>query len=178
MEQLVKQLEEKALTFDELDMIVRNKYPIVKYSDLGNYQSIEELVKGGIVLYYPIQSKTSGHYCALFLKDAKSLYYFDSYGLTITGDILFSEYLMSDENKTVRHYLPDLIQNFKQRGGTILINPYRFQSMNGDISTCGRHSAIRLLFKDLDHEQYNKLFKYKNLSNDDLITLLTIPFRV
>jgi len=177
MEELVYDLEKKALTFEELDMIVRNRYPTIRYSDLGKYGSIEELVKDGIILYYPVESKTSGHYACMWLKDS-TMCYFDSYGLNITGDILFSQYLMNEENKTVRHYLPDLIQDFKQRGGTILINPYRYQSMNSDIATCGRHAAIRLLFKDLNHDQYHKLFRYKNLSNDDLITLLTIPFRV
>jgi len=70
-------------------------------------------------------------------------------------------------------YLSELLyespKNYK-----ITYNDHRFQKGGAGIQTCGRWSALRLVFRDLTLGQFAKLFNPKDKHSDDLVTLLTM----
>ena len=100
------------------------------------------------------------------------LFYYCSYGYSILKDIAKANYLISTPEKD-EDYLMNLINNFIRKGGKLSINHTRYQGLNYDLSTCGRYCIIRLLKKDLNHDQFKTWFNYKNIKPDELISLMT-----
>ena len=53
---------------------------------------------------------------------------------------------------------------------------YQFQNLNESVSECGRWCIIRLIKRELSHNEFEKWFKlikYPNMNNDELVTMLT-----
>ena len=148
--------------------------PLILWNDLKTKSSIEEICP--CVLYMPIDTRYSGHYVFLNIRNG-ILQYFDSYGYSPTRGLGYSIYIRQtpepDEN-----YLMNLINRYLQNGGRISINPYNYQKENDfNLSTCGRWCVCRFLKQDLSHEEFKTWFQdrgtLKDISNDTLITMLT-----
>ena len=73
-------------------------------------------------------------------------------------------------------YMISLVRDFVKRGGNFNINTIKFQNLNENVSDCGRWCIIRLIKRDLSHNEFQKWFKlikYPNMNNDELVTMLT-----
>ena len=68
-------------------------------------------------------------------------------------------------------YLIKLIIDYKRRGGIFTYNAVRFQQYN--TSPCARQCVSRLRHKEMTHKQYEMYLKYKNLTPDELVILMT-----
>ena len=151
-------------------------FRVVNYLDLFKYTKIEQVVdEKGIILYTPISQKSLGHYSCLWLRN-NSLYYWCSYGYNLSYTAAKSDYMQYTPEKD-EEYLMTLVKDFINRGGIFSVNHVKYQNLNENTSTCGRYCIIRLLKRNMSHEEFYKFFtlkqKYPNMSNDELVTMLT-----
>lgn len=150
-------------------------FTIVNYIDLDQYKNIEELCgSNGIILFTPVQNAQNGHYSAIFLLNG-DLYYWCSYGYGILKTISISNYLM--HNVEDRNSLIKLINEYVKRTDKRFIeNTSRLQSLEENMSTCGRYCIVRLMNADMDHDKFHYWFTHnrpKGIDNDRLISAIT-----
>jgi hypothetical protein len=166
------QVEGYALGDDDLAKIVPNTH-IFTYPYLKSVKDIDEVFddQGRALMLYLTEDKQTGHWVALIRKP-DHIEFFDPYGerpdheLTWIGKGKRAEL---DEDK------PLLSRLLREKGLPVIYNKHHFQEDNGDIATCGRHSATRLLFKDLSLPQYADMIKRSGLSPDEFVSRITFP---
>lgn len=165
--------EKKALSWQEIRRFFEGNVNIISYEDLFHIESINEIFdeNNRVILFYPVESKFSGHYVALWKNNENYISYYDPYGMTPMEDINHSSYLL--RNKYNAYSLPYLFRKFRKAGGVVDINNFRNQEIKQSINTCGRHCMIRLLHKHLNHYEYNQYLKYRGLSKDIIVSFLT-----
>ena len=137
---------------------------ILTYSELTNIKKIEELLprhKSYFILLYPVQSESSGHWVCL-TRFAKTIEYFDSYGLKPDVPLTWGKY------NNVHRRLSELLNNTKLR---VDYNNIDFQN-NKDftISTCGSYVVFRILTMiemNADLEKNNIILKTLKETNED-----------
>ncbi len=165
-----------ALSDDELEAVLDNP-KIIKYSELANYGSIDELLpndKDYVILLFE-QQPNVGHWVGL-LKYNDTIEYYDSYAKPPEYPLRWSR----EYNNQLRQY-PKLLENLLSYNNNykIIYNKKRVQSLDPNVKTCGRHLASRIKFMldyDYDLNKYNKLLesmkKKLNTSYDDIVAYL------
>ena len=131
---------------------------IVRFSDLGNYNKIEDLLPSrrcSVVIFIETESYTRGHWCSLS-RDGDSYIWFDSYGMKEKQDYaLIPKH--TRESLEERNYLKELLQ-----GKRLIQNRVDYQEWKNGVNTCGRMVVIWLYFfkngGDLKH--FNKNMKH------------------
>ena len=113
------------------------KVRIIKYNDLDNYTSIEELLPSDdtyfILLY--LDSPSSGHWVTL-VRNKNLITFFDSYGGKIDSQLKWVDdttRIQLDTNK------PCLTRLLKAGKTPYNYSPYDYQSNNQSVATCGAH---------------------------------------
>ena len=113
------------------------KVRIIKYNDLDNYTSIEELLPEDdtyfILLY--LDSPSTGHWVTL-VRNKNLITFFDSYGGKIDSQLKWvdmGERIRLDTDK------PCLTRLLKAGKTPYNYSPYDYQSNNPSIATCGAH---------------------------------------
>ena len=171
LEQLIEKLKKKSLTFEEIEDICHNKYPVINYEDLKNVNSLYALnLEQGIILYCPVESLTSGHYMCLY-KRGCILNIFDPCGYTLSQDFKLMTYV---RERNQEMYLTRLIQDWINKGGKISTNNYHLEKNSASINTCGLHCITRLSFKDYTDNEYWKFLKLGKYTPDDIVCLLNV----
>ena len=120
------------------------KNNVIKYSDLANYKSIEELLPNDksykIILIE--QNYNSGHWTCL-LRYGNTIEWFDSYGLPVDGELKFinsvKRRLLGEGRKT----LTELLSKVKDKN--IVYNKVKLQKLCNKSATCGRWVILRIL---------------------------------
>lgn len=170
MDKLIEQLRKYPYSGHDIMEILDKKTKILKYSDLKNFKTIDEVFKpfNCFVLLYETK-KNYGHWVCV-LKHGKQIEYFDPLGYFIDDIIYNLNTNLKKELHQEEPYLSNLLLNSKY---DIIYNKHKIQQSNKDISTCGRHIAMRLVFQDLSLEQYFKLLKNSKLNPDNLVTYMT-----
>ena len=176
LDKIVLDAEKIPLSGSDLERITEGKANIIKYSDLHQYNSIDEVfgTKEAIIILY-LKKSNFGHWCCLFKPDWKpeTLYFFDSYGFQMDQEIKYSdEQLRLHSGKEVPH-LTHLVQNSNYY---LQQNDFQYQSKEHHINTCGRWAAMRIRHMDMTPKQF-KTFLTKNryYTPDFWISVLTIP---
>jgi hypothetical protein len=135
---------------------------IVRFSELKNYSSLEELLRknSGIVIFWETEDYNKGHWTALMRYD-NYYEYFDSYGLLESQDFALVPKHMKKELKE-RDYLKALL-----RGENVIQNTFDYQKWKDGHNTCGRYVVLRLyLFKyGCNLEDFHKIMKSKMKQN-------------
>lgn len=141
------------------------------------YNELEEIYKRGgnimeifdedntAVLFYDLGSDI-GHWVSIIYHPHTDIIYFhNSYAFPPDFEIK-----LKTHNDT---YLSKLLASSGKR---IDISNKRLQLLKADIATCGRHSALRTLFKNLTNQEYNNLITNipKNTHSDELVALLSL----
>jgi len=173
---VVKDAEQIPLSGSDLERITENKSNIIKYSDLHQYNSIDDVFEGkeSVIILY-LKKSNFGHWCTLFKAPWKpeTLYFFDSYGFKMDEEIKYSdEQLRIHQGKNVPH-----LTHLVQKSNYYLIqNKYQYQSKEHHINTCGRWAGIRAHLLDMSPKQFKTFFtKNKHYTPDFWISILTIP---
>ena len=125
--------------------------------------------KNGCVLFLPVTSALNGHYVSMFMR-GNTLYYTDSYGFDVRTDISKASYILRQKEQT---FLSRLLIKFMDKGGNLEMNPYGYQKLSQNSSTCGRYAVIRLYFQSMDHEQFHKFLQFGHCTPDELVTIMT-----
>ena len=176
LDKIVLKAEQIPLSGSDIERITEGKAQILKYSDLHQYNNIDELFgnKEAIIILY---QKTSnfGHWCTLFKSPWKpeTLYFFDSYSYQMDEEIKYSdEQLRLHDGQEVPH-----LTHLVQKSNYYLIqNKYQYQSKEHDINTCGRWASVRIRHMDMTPNDFKTFFtKNKHYTPDFWISVLTIP---
>lgn len=176
--------EEKAQPMDDSD--IRDFLPdvkIMRYSDLKNYRTIQELLPNdidyAIILYQ--ESENKGHWVAV-LRYNKTFEFFDPYSSKngeIDEPLLWTPCIVRLKLNCHIPYMTRLFNNIDRSIYKAVYNPVKYQILRDDVNSCGRHCTFRILNlikKGRDLEQYYKHMlklkdKYK-LNYDDIVTAM------
>jgi hypothetical protein len=116
---------------------------IIKYSELKNYNSLQELLPSPfdykIILLE--SNRNTGHWVAI-LRMNNIIECFNSYGVSIDSEWKYIPDSIERMLGQSTRYLSNLIK--KSEGLTVVSNKYKFQSSTNDISTCGRWVILRI----------------------------------
>lgn len=171
MNTLIKQLENKALSDTDILNLIDHKANLVTYSQLTKVNNIDQIFgkyNACVILY--LTKKNYGHWCCI-IKRGNVIEFFDPYGLKPDEALNFdiNPYFREVSNQIFPHLTYLLFKSHK----IIEYNDYQFQKFKKDIKTCGRHVAVRLLFKNMPLEIYKKFILSSRFDPDKTVTLLT-----
>jgi len=177
MNKLIKELETKSFSGEDITDLLDNKTKIVTYPELQKYNSIDKLLSpyDNVVILYETK-KNYGHWvCLIKHKKDNVIEFMDSYGLMPDDELKFVPMHFRISNDELKSHLTALLYNCPY---DVEYNHYKLQKntrdVNRKIATCGRHVAVRLLFRQLRLEPYIKLIKsIKCYDPDEVVTFLT-----
>jgi len=116
---------------------------ILKYSDLDNYNTIDDLLpKPFDYRILLIETKQNVGHWVLILKYNNTIEYFNSYGVNADIQKNTLNRMMNRMLGQKEDYITKLLKNSKYK---YTINNIPFQSKNPQIATCGRWCIIRIL---------------------------------
>jgi hypothetical protein len=118
------------------------EHHIIKYSELANYNNIEELLPNDkdykIIL---VETKrNSGHWTAV-IRNKNVIEYFDSYGIRPDGEFRFISMIMQKLLGESKHFLSKLLKDTKLK---VEWNNIEFQQDGSNVCTCGRWVSLFL----------------------------------
>ena len=141
----VNKLVHKALSDEELKVILGKNLKIVMYPDLAKYSTIEQLLPNPndycIILIVESESKfnISGHWCALLKYDG--IYeWFDPYGNDVDVDLM----TWMDRKTRVRLQESKPYLTYLLKGRKYIYNKVKYEVLKKGVNTCGSHSSYRI----------------------------------
>ena len=141
----VNKLVHKALSDEELKVILGKNLKIVMYPDLAKYTTIEQLLPNPndycIILIVESESKfnISGHWCALLKYDG--IYeWFDPYGNDVDVDLM----TWMDRKTRVRLQESKPYLTYLLKGRKYIYNKVKYEVLKKGVNTCGSHSSYRI----------------------------------
>lgn len=167
MNKLINELKKKSFSGKDILDAVNGKTKIIIYNQLFSIDSLEKLFypHNCFVLLYETRPNY-GHWVCLIKHNENLIEFFDPYSYFIDDQINF----IKDENFKPFPILSELLYN---SGCKIIYNNVQLQKLKKDVSSCGRHVALRIALKHLPLDEYVKLIKSANIEPDNLITYLT-----
>ena len=173
MDKVIKELESKPFSGEDIMTICDGKTTIIKYPDLYEYRTIDEVLKphNTVVILYET-SPSYGHWVCLIkhTKPRQYIEYFDSYGMAVDKPL---EYIPPNYRKMNNEEYPKLTEMLLSSKYPIKYNNHQLQQMYQDVASCGRHVAFRIVMKDIKLGEYIKLLTKTKLSPDMVVTYLT-----
>jgi len=173
MEISLKELENISLSNTEVMHLIDGKANLIQYPQLVNVTNIDQILEpyGACIILF-LTKQNYGHWTCVFKVNNNTIEYFDPYGLFIDEALDFNKdnYFRIENNQNYAH-LTYLLYHSKYE---ITYNQYKFQSKKKGVSTCGRHTAMRLIMRNLSLDEYKKYITSFNIDPDELVTLLTI----
>jgi len=166
---VIDTLKSQALTFNQLQFYVGNRQTKrcrwITYDDLKRFRSIDELMElGAVVILLQIEKLNVpkvGHFIVL-LDHGSHYEHFDSYGITMDEEL----------ELTKEHHLTNI---FRQSNKKIVDNDTRLQTFREDINTCGRWVVARLLLRQIELDDFLKLFIHlKPQTPDEMVVVFTL----
>ena len=158
MDKVISKAEDIELTGLDLQRLTKQNTNIRAYHDLENVENIEEILgyksKACIILYET--KENYGHFCSIFVRpeNNKVIEFFDPYGNPPDSQLKFATYNL----KNNKPYLTYLLDNWKERGGSVIWNNQKLQDWREDVNTCGRWCGTRILLKEKTIMEFTKLF--------------------
>lgn len=172
IEEVIEIAKKKSLSGGELLKLVNRKANLMTYPQLTKYDDIDKAMgkyKALILLYETKQNY--GHWTCVFKRNNNTIEHFDSYGMKPDDELAFiPEYFRIVSNQE----LPHLTALLYKSGYNVEYNDKKLQIQKKDVNTCGRWVAMRIIFRNMNIDDFIELFKgTKYYSSDDLITLIT-----
>ena len=146
---------------------------IIKYSDLSNFDNIDDVFNGNSFVIVLIESKlNSGHWTTM-LRYNNTIELFDSYSGTLDNELSFISKQMKIELGENEHILTELL---KKSGHKVIVNKYKFQSEKNNVDTCGKWILLRILMFVCANMQLKEFVNFVktnakklNLRNDEFV---------
>jgi len=149
---------------------------IMKYSEFKNYKSIDDILpnnKDYVIILNEIGRPNNGHWTAI-CKFNNSIQYFDPYGDKPSSTLKLNDPNLNNILGQNKAYLNKLINDFK---GDTYYNDFRYQELENDVNTCGRHTCffiLSMLKRNYNLNQYYKFMnKLKDNSDEDFDTIVS-----
>ena len=165
------EVEAYALGDDDLQQILEPDTHIFTYPYLKKVKDIDEVFDpyGRAIMLYLTEDRKTGHWVAL-IRRPDQIEFFDPYGERPDAQLKWNSKNKNDELDQEKPLLSRLL---RQKGLPVIYNKHEFQKEGGDIATCGRHCAVRLMFKDLPLPQYAEMIEKSGLSPDEFVSRMT-----
>jgi hypothetical protein len=169
-EKNLNEIKSELLSDEDINVILGGTN-IFKYPDLEYKSSIDEIFdnQGRAIMLFLTEDENTGHWICMHKEDNK-IHYFDPYGLEPEEEKKFIPHYLLEKLNQTRPYLYNLLYNSPYE---IYSNEYPFQKDKSNVTTCGRHCAVRLLYKNLDLDEYLDMIKISGYSPDDFVSKLT-----
>lgn len=152
-----------------LGLDVKNK--ILKYSELENYNNIDELIpiKNDYRILLLESKKNVGHWVCL-IRTGDTLEFFDSYGKTHKGELKFIPKFINKMLNQEDDYLTRIMKSSKNP----IFSTLHLQSNNPNVCTCGRHVICRILTGKAGYDltAYSKLLNKESKKQKKPIDIL------
>lgn len=173
-----EEAKEYALSDKDIQDLLPVDTNIFTYPHLEGVEHIDEVFDphGRAIMLFLTESDNVGHWIAL-IRRGSVVEVFDPYGhkpkewKTKLGG-------SKEDNERWGQDHPTLGRKIREAGYVMKVNTKQHQPISPNINTCGRHSAMRLLFAKHPLEKYNKLLKKiekeTGLTADELATALTM----
>ena len=152
--------------FDIADALNCSQQDIIKYSELRNYNSLDDLLPNPLFCYKVILLETNrnqGHWTCI-IRMNNIIECFNSYGVPIDYEFRFIPDVIERMLGESTRYLTNLIK--KDNTFKVINNNYQFQSKDMDVATCARWCILRIEtakigyklneFIDMIHKQVEK----------------------
>ncbi len=173
----IKIAEKIPLSGQDLKNITNGKANILRYSDLMNYQNIEQVLgeHGAVIILYQTE-RDFGHYASLFKSSHDpqgTLIFFDSLGITMDKELKLSTFNAKNMGGVAVAHLTDLVNasNYK-----VISNTKKLQLNAFANNTCGRYAAMRIVWRALSNKEFNYILLSNKFYNPDYwISILTLP---
>lgn len=177
MKEEIEEAKEYPLSDGDIQRLLPVDTNIFTYPQLENITHIDEVFDphGRAIMLFLTEDDTTGHWIAL-IRRGSTIEIYDPYG---NAPSQWKKKLggSMEDNRRWRQNRPLLENKVKEAGYKLLWNKEQHQPVSKDINTCGRHSAMRLLFADYSLPEYNrilkKIYKGTGIDADTLATALT-----
>lgn len=168
---MLKRLQKISLSNFEVNDLLNDKTKVILYPYLSKINHIDEVLDpydSCVILY--LTRKGYGHWTCL-IRNGDKVEFFDPYGYMIDSQL---DWDIPKEVRTIyKEDYPYLTELLLDSGYDIHFNQYKLQKKCTDIRTCGRHCVVRIWYKDLDLDDYNKFIRSTEYTPDELVTILT-----
>ena len=165
------EIKETPLSNEDINIML-NGTKIFKYPDLEDMNSIDEIFddQGRAVMLFLTKDENTGHWISLHKKE-NIIYYFDPYGYDVDEE---KEFIPDYKLEELNQEQPFLMDLFKKSKYKVYSNQYEFQNRNAkNVNTCGRHCVVRLIYKNLDLDDYFDMIKSSGYTPDNFVSKLT-----
>ncbi len=164
----ISKLYKKNLSDSDILKITNGKTNIIKYDQLKNVNSIDDILKNGSCIILYVHTKPGfGHWTSI-TKRGKTIDFFDSYGYRPDYHLFQNSKEQNHEFGTDEAYISNLLSESPYN---VDYNSHKLQGKT--TNTCGRWVGVRVMLKKLSNDQFAKLFLNKKLSPDELVTTAT-----
>lgn len=156
---------------DDINKILEPDTHIFTYPYLKQVKDIDEIFDpyGRAMMLYLTENERTGHWVCL-IRRPHEIEFFDPYGVGVDEQLAWNGKGKRIELEQERPLLSKLL---REKGLPVVYNKTKFQKVDEDIATCGRHCVIRLLFKDLPLPKYAKMIEKSGMSPDEFVTRKT-----
>jgi hypothetical protein len=144
---------------------------IFVYPDLENMNTIDDCfdTHGRCMMLYPTTAENHGHWVCM-IKRPNTIEFFDPYGKSPDSEL---KWVGAAKRRELNIENPTLTRLMKESDYEVTYNSYDFQNNNSDVNTCGRHCAVRLLYKNMPLDQYKKMVLSTGLPADEFVSGVT-----
>lgn len=172
MDRLVKSLESKSFSGEEIKTIADGAVNVVRYRDLQDFNSIDDVLgeHGAAAILFETRPNY-GHWCLLFKVDNDTLEFFDPYGYALDEQAQYVPKKFLHESGMDVAELSMLIAASPY---DLVVNKDPLQKLKDNINSCGRWVGLRLAFRDVPLEVFQKLFYKQKMPPDWYVTALTL----
>jgi hypothetical protein len=172
----LKRIKDYALSNDDINAILEPDTKIFTYPKFNTMDSIEQAFdsEGRCVFLFLTENEHTGHWLCMF-KKPEGIEYFDSYGDKPDAQ---RNWLSEDKLIALDEAEPRLTELLRASGERVYYNTFQYQTERGDISTCGRWCASRLLCREMSNLQFFNFVKEQMREmgidkRDDWVALFT-----
>ena len=161
----LKQRMKIPLTDGDIRRILGKDTKIIKYGDLDEYDSIDDLLGDANHVVILIETEiNSGHWVALLrYPNSNFVEWFDSYNLYPDDEL---NYVNLKMRKTLDELKPELSYLLDECPYTVIYNNTDLQEWAPQVNTCGRHVCLRILNGHKTLPQYINYIKSFGMSPD------------
>ena len=166
---LMKKKLAYALSDSDLRSILGGDLRIIKYADLDNFKSLNELLpeNNSYVVILIESEHNSGHWVTISFRD-NVFTILDSYGCDIRDELNFISRSMNYILGNTKKEMTDLIKNTSDCC-EVIYNKERLQSKNSGIATCGRWCSAYISYFKMGYDLEEFLnFIYKRCEESGL----------
>ena len=145
MENTKKNLAYFGSNFDICNTLSCGEDKILKYSELNQYKSFQELLPNTDFDYKIIlleSAKNSGHWVSI-LRFGDTIELFNSYGVPIDNEFKYIPQVIEEMLHETRRYLTELIKS-DTNNFNVISNKIKFQSKSEKVATCSRWNCLRI----------------------------------